>query len=45
MGKSLVIRIRKVLFQTFLGAWLGLGVQPHYETPGDKNFRVKNVKT
>ena len=30
-----MIKVRRFLVQTPLGAWPGLGTQPRYEAPGD----------
>ena len=43
MGLDVAIRIGRFLFQPQLGAWLGIGTQPSYKTPGD--LRVKIVET
>ena len=30
--------------QTPLDAWLGLGIQPHYESPGDPRVKIDKTK-
>ena len=43
VNQGVVIRIGRILVQTPLGTWPGLGTEPCYEAPGD--LRVKYVKT
>ena len=40
MGSGIGSKIGKFLVQTPLGAWPGLGTQPHYEAPGDLQVKL-----
>ena len=42
VGQGIVLRTGRFPVQTPVGAWPGLGTQPHYEAHGDP--RVENAK-
>ena len=42
VGQGIVLRTGRFPVQTPVGAWPGLGTQPHYEAPGDP--WVENAK-
>ena len=41
VGQGIVTRIRRFPVQTSLGAWLGLGTQPHYQVPVTFESKLK----